>query len=99
MYSLEGDRQAALALPLAVLSRGDVREGEKRTATFLPAIEMCTCSPSVEVRQCVAEGLRTLFDRPCGIESDGRCWHEGVWRAIALRPAGGAGRFLGKWPS
>jgi hypothetical protein len=82
MYSLGGDRQAALALPLTVLSQGDVREEKKRTATFLTAIEACTCSTSVEVRQCVAEGLRTLFDQPCGIESGGRCWHEGVWRAI-----------------
>ena len=37
--------------------------------------------PSVEVRQCIAEGLRTLFDQSCSVEG-GRCWHESVWLAI-----------------
>ncbi len=82
MHSLGGDRQAALALPLIVLNREAVPDREKRAATSLTAIEACTSSYSVEVRQCVAEGVRKLFDHACSIESDGRCWHEGVWRAI-----------------
>jgi hypothetical protein len=136
MYSLGGDRQAALALPLIVVPRAvgddptrvdpkmgtspsgigfvqncrdwisariqailafsrtlmkfehrfdrqqDVPGREKRTASVLAALEACTSSTSVEVRQCVAEGLRTVFDQSCRIQSDGCCWHEGVWRAI-----------------
>lgn len=136
MYSLGGDRQAALALPLTVVSRAgghsptraetqratpprghgfvhncserisacikaiqtfartltklepridnqaDVPVREKDVAPVLTALQACTCSPSVEVRQCVAEGLRTLFDQSCSIQDNGRCWHEGVWLAI-----------------
>jgi hypothetical protein len=136
MYSLGGDRQAALALPLTIIARAgghsptrDERQGatpprgngfvhnrkewisacvkaiqafarkltklearvnnqangpvrEKNMAPVLTAIEACTCSPSVEVRQCVAEGFRTLFDQSCSIQRNGRCWHEGVWLAI-----------------
>ena len=51
-------------------------------AAILSAIEACTCSPSVEVRQNIAEGLRVLFDQPCGVQDHGRCWHEAVWQAI-----------------
>lgn len=136
MYSVGGDRQAALALPLILLppagqagptfaepqagksrsrtrliqnckacisacaakilafarqgrklvfradSRGNVAEGEEPVAAVLTALESCTCSPSVEVRQNIAEGLRVLFDQPCGIQNDGRCRHEAVWQAI-----------------
>ena len=135
MYSLGGDRQAALALPLIIIGHAK-RDGatqrdpliersqsgigllkrmrdwllarvrasrsllgrvikparvgrqdkvagpEKWIALVLTALEACTCSPSVEVRHCVAEGLRTLFDQSCSTNVGGRCWHEGVWQAI-----------------
>jgi len=136
MYSLGGDRQAALALPRIMVRRAgegnptmthpkmvpfpirigfvqsskkwisarveailaffltrtkseprfdsqqDAAGREKRSASVLTALEACTSSPFVEVRQCVAEGLRTLFDQSCSIQPDGRCWHEEVWRVI-----------------
>ncbi len=136
MYSLGGDRQAALALPLLLLppalqaarpttetqrqksrstsgpiqnckagiwafgpkifarcrkvmkfvfradSLGKVAEREQPVAALLSAIAACTCSPSVEVRQNIAEALRVLFDQPCGVQNHGRCWHEAVWQAI-----------------
>ncbi|HXJ44432.1 MAG TPA: hypothetical protein VNH18_34415, partial [Bryobacteraceae bacterium] len=136
MYSLGGDRQAALALPRIFLrgagegnpTRVDPEIGpyssaigfipsskkwistcgkrilaffrplkkseprfdghqdalgrEKPNALVLTALEACTSSPFVEVRQCAAEGLRTLFDQSCRIEPGGRCWHEEVWGAV-----------------
>ena len=136
MYSLGGDRQAALALPLIVAPRDgresptrldsqmvtsptgisflqnckewisarvqavlafsrrlikveprfdsqeDLPRREKQTASVLTALEACTSSTSVEVRQCVAEGLRSLFDQSCSNDRNGRCWHESVWLAI-----------------
>jgi hypothetical protein len=63
-------------------SRGKVAEREQPVAAILSALEACTCSPSVEVRQNIAEGLRVLFDQPCRIQNDGRCWHEAVWQAV-----------------
>ena len=63
-------------------SLGKVAEREQPVAAILSAIEACACSPSVEVRQNIAEGLRVLFDQPCGVQNHGRCWHEAVWQAI-----------------
>jgi hypothetical protein len=86
MYSDGGDRQAALALPLLLLPpagrAGPTIDAEEWVTAVSTAIEACTCSPSVEVRQNIAEGLRMLFDQPCSIQNDGRCRHEAVWQAI-----------------
>ncbi len=87
------DRQAALALPLVLLVRQDespqtppAQEPDAYVRDFLAlfcsALEACTCSPSLEVRHNIAEGLGLVFEQPCEQMGLGPCWHEPVWQVI-----------------
>jgi hypothetical protein len=83
------DRQAALALPLALvhtddeqLSAGPSRDATEALIALSMAVTAGTSSPAVEVRQNAAEGLRVVSGQPCGRMADGCCWHELLWQAI-----------------
>jgi len=98
------DRQAALALPLVLLVREDEspptpssQEADAHVREFLvllcSALEACTCSPFLEVRHNIAEGVGLVFEQPCEQIGLGPCWHEPVWQAIE---AGARNVVLGK---
>jgi hypothetical protein len=82
------DRQAALALPLALLRTDEQlpaetpRNGTEALLAFAAALTAGTSSPSIEVRQNAAEGLRVISGQPCEQMADARCWHELLWQAI-----------------
>ncbi len=89
LYFYGADRQAALALPLAFVDTDDEqhpaeppREATEALTVLAAALTAGTSSPSIEVRQNAAEGLRVISGQPCWQMAEGRCWHELLWPAI-----------------
>jgi hypothetical protein len=77
-----------MKLALRVDSQGNVADGKKPAAAVLTALEACTCSPLVEVRQNVAEGIGVLFDSHAAFKTTGVVGMKGCGRRSKLAPGG-----------
>jgi hypothetical protein len=88
-FSDGADRQAALAVPLVLLRTDDEElsaeppsDAIETLVWIASALTTSAGSPTVEVRQNAAEGLRVISGQPCWHIEDGRCWHDFLWQAI-----------------
>lgn len=81
----EGRRQAALALPRALLPAVMLSAasslGAERVGRIREAVLRCTAHPIDEVRTYATEGLRPLWSAPCSGKV-GPCHHTVAWQAV-----------------